>query len=71
MAFEPGDATIHESGTLHTAGPNHTGDDRWAWTVCYIDADAIYTGAAHPVTDGLGMTPSRPFEHERFPVVGD
>jgi ectoine hydroxylase-related dioxygenase (phytanoyl-CoA dioxygenase family) len=67
--LKAGDATMHGSYTLHRAGRNVDVEDRVVLAVSYFDAQQLYTGAANPVTDGLGLTPYQPFDHESFPIV--
>jgi hypothetical protein len=35
--------------------------------IIYTDAVTTFTGAPHPVTDGLGLTPGRPLDGDLFP----
>jgi hypothetical protein len=68
-ALEPGDATVHDGLMLHSAAQNTASTERVAWTVSFIPASALYTGAAQSQTDDLGLTPWEVFDHELFPVV--
>jgi ectoine hydroxylase-related dioxygenase (phytanoyl-CoA dioxygenase family) len=68
-ALEPGDATVHDGLMLHSAAQNTASTPRVAWTVSFIPASALYTGAAQSQTDDLGLTPWEVFDHELFPVV--
>ena len=67
----PGDATIHDALTPHSAGPNLTDNVRWALTMTYFPAEALYTGAPHRSFDGLGLVVNGPFDHPNFPIVGE
>lgn len=69
LPLRAGDCTFHTSWTAHTAQPNDTDDPRIAHVVIFMDADTRYTGARHPVADGLGLEPGRPFEHDLFPLL--
>jgi len=64
-----GDATVHSSVVCHGAPENTTDEPRWAYIVAYFPGDALYTGAPNHNFDGLGLQPSGPFDHPRFPVV--
>jgi hypothetical protein len=69
LDLAPGDATCHGGLTVHSAPRNMTGQPRWAFMSAYFPADTRYTGAAYTGTDGLGLTPNQPFEHDNFPLV--
>ena len=69
IALQPGDATVHHPLTVHGTGINETDRQRWAFIVFYGSAEALYTGAAYPATDGLGLEVDKPFDHPAFPVV--
>jgi ectoine hydroxylase-related dioxygenase (phytanoyl-CoA dioxygenase family) len=62
-----GSLTFHDGRTAHTANANATDEPRVAFAVIYIDAEAQYSGAPHPVTDGLGLTAGAPLPDDRFP----
>lgn len=68
-ALDAGDATVHDGALLHAAGPNQTLQPRRAWGVRYIPAATRYTGAAHRLFDGLGLTAFEPLQHENFPLI--
>ncbi|MEU5876233.1 phytanoyl-CoA dioxygenase family protein [Spirillospora sp. NPDC047279] len=67
LPLRAGDCTFHSGYTGHMALPNRTGTARLAHVTIYIDADTAYSGAAHPVTDGLGLTPGSRLDGEDFP----
>jgi len=69
LTLRPGDATFHHPLTVHGAGANLTDRPRWSFIAMYVDADSVYTGAAYPATDDLGLRPGFPFDHPAFPVV--
>jgi Phytanoyl-CoA dioxygenase (PhyH) len=65
-----GDATVHDGMTIHSAPSNTTAEVRAAYILQYFVADMLYTGG-RPKVDDLGIKASRPFDHERFPIVGE
>ncbi|NIK61824.1 phytanoyl-CoA dioxygenase family protein [Kribbella shirazensis] len=69
IPLQAGDCTFHNAYLAHSATPNLTDDPRIAHVAIYIDAAATYTGAAHVVTDGLGLTVGEALDHELFPTV--
>jgi ectoine hydroxylase-related dioxygenase (phytanoyl-CoA dioxygenase family) len=79
LAFEPrvtlplraGDCTFHNGYCAHMAGSNDTDVPRVAHIVIYMDAATTYTGAAHVVTDPLGLLPGDPLAGELFPAMGN
>ena len=64
-----GDATVHNLMTIHSAPENRTHDPRWAYVLTVFPDQALYTGAPHRNTDGLGLTVNERLEHERFPLL--
>jgi ectoine hydroxylase-related dioxygenase (phytanoyl-CoA dioxygenase family) len=71
LTYAPGDATVHNSLTVHGASANTTEDPRWVYVVDLFVADALYTGLRHWVTDSIeGLEVNKPFDHPRFPIVG-
>jgi ectoine hydroxylase-related dioxygenase (phytanoyl-CoA dioxygenase family) len=69
VALRPGDATVHHPLTVHGTGVNATGRPRWAFIVFYGAAEALYTGASYPATDGLGLEVDKPFDHPAYAIV--
>jgi len=69
VALQPGDATVHHPLTVHGTGLNSTGRERWAFIVFYGAAEALYTGASYPATDGLGLEVDKPFDHPAYAIV--
>lgn len=63
-----GDALVHDSLTMHMAGPNRGAEKRWAYTTAFMPADVLYTGAPCQFSDGLGLEVNREFDHPRFPL---
>lgn len=68
IPLRAGDCTFHNAYLAHTASPNTTDEPRVAHVNIYIDAETTYTGAPHPVTDGLGLAVGRRLDHDLFPV---
>ena len=56
LPLRVGDCTFHNSWTAHMATPNFTADPRVAQVIIYMDADTIYSGKSHPVTDSLNLS---------------
>lgn len=63
-----GELTVHDGLTLHGAGPNLGGQPRRAWTVQFIPADTLYTGAPFPLKriSELGLAAFSRFDHPSF-----
>ena len=69
LHLEPGDATVHESPTLHGSQANTTDETRYVYCATFVRSDACYTGTQSNVADGLGLPVWKPFEHPNFPLV--
>ena len=77
LAYEPrvtvpvraGDCTFHNGYLAHTANANETDEFRYAMVNIYVDVETRYNGAAHPCTDGLGLTVGQMLPDDEFPVV--
>jgi ectoine hydroxylase-related dioxygenase (phytanoyl-CoA dioxygenase family) len=67
--LQPGDATVHHGLTVHGAGANNTRRPRWSFAVCYLPADARYTGAPNHDCDGFGLRIGYPIDHPSFTLV--
>ncbi|MCG5212628.1 phytanoyl-CoA dioxygenase family protein [Streptosporangium sp. KLBMP 9127] len=67
VPLRAGDCTFHNSHTGHMALPNRTGLARLAHVNIYMDEDTRYSGAAHVVTDPLGLTAGDRLDGEWFP----
>ncbi|WP_395107939.1 phytanoyl-CoA dioxygenase family protein [Actinomadura sp. SCN-SB] len=67
LPLRAGDCTFHSGYTGHMALPNRTGTARLAHVTIYIDAETTYSGAGHPVTDDLGLTPGDRLDGDTFP----
>ena len=71
LHLEPGDATVHDGMTIHSAGANQTADPRWSYVVQYFVADALYTGAMNRQTDRVAhLAVGKPLCDCHFPVAG-
>jgi hypothetical protein len=53
------------------ATPNFTADPRVAHVVIFTDADTIYSGKPHIVTDPLGLKTGGSLEGDLFPLVSE
>jgi ectoine hydroxylase-related dioxygenase (phytanoyl-CoA dioxygenase family) len=69
IPLQVGDLTFHDGLCGHMATPNETDEARVAHAIIWVDAETTYSGAAHPVTDGLGLTPGARLGDDRFPPV--
>jgi phytanoyl-CoA hydroxylase len=67
LPLKAGDCTFHSGFTGHMALPNTTAQARFAHVNIYIDEATTFTGAPHPVTDKLGLSPGAKLDHEMFP----
>lgn len=67
VPLKAGDCTFHHGRCAHMATPNHTDEARVAHVVIFIDADTIYSGVPHVVTDPLKLSPGQTFPDEMFP----
>lgn len=70
FALRPGDATVHNIATLHSASSNLTDKPRWALTLGYFPSETFYTGQPQRYVDSCNLQPYQPFDHPRFPIVG-
>ena len=64
-----GEAVIHDGLTFHGSGLNVSGRAYRRASFVYFPADTKYTCVPYPSSDGLGLAPFQPLEHERFPIV--
>jgi ectoine hydroxylase-related dioxygenase (phytanoyl-CoA dioxygenase family) len=70
--LQPGDALAHQLLTIHSSQPNVSADrDRLAWATQRIDANALYDGKSHPLTDSVSLVVDEPLDHSLFPIVTD
>lgn len=71
VPLRAGDCTFHHSYTAHMATPNLTDVPRVAHVVIYMDADTTFNGAAHVITDPLGLQKDESLNGDTFPRVLD
>lgn len=64
-----GEAVIHDGLIFHASGLNRSNRAYRRASFVYFPADTLYTGVPYPTADKLGLTPFKPLEHERFPIV--
>lgn len=69
LHMKPGDATVHETYTIHSAPPNLTRELRWVYLTSFFVAEALYTGVPQRLTDQLDLTINMPLDHPRFPII--
>jgi phytanoyl-CoA hydroxylase len=80
VPLRAGDVTFHHEQTVHLAGANLTDADRISLTTVYMDAGATFAPERIGLDlagdlSGLGpdvmrsMTPGRPMDGERFPLL--
>ena len=70
LPLRAGDCTFHSGYTGHMALPNRTDLARLAHVVIYIDEATTYNGAAHVVTDPLGLRAGDRLDGDTFPRTG-
>ena len=70
LPLQAGDCTFHNGFTAHMANSNDTDIARVAHVIIYMDAETIYSGAKHVVTDPLGLQTGDRLNGEMFPRVG-
>lgn len=71
VPLRAGDLTFHHGRCAHMAYANETDQPRVAVTVIYMEENATFNGASHPVTDAMNLQIGQPFEDEVFPRVRD
>ncbi|MCK2216031.1 phytanoyl-CoA dioxygenase family protein [Actinomadura sp. ATCC 31491] len=67
VPLRAGDCTFHSGYTGHMALPNRTDRARFAHVIIYMDADTVYSGAPHVVTDPLGLAAGDALAGDAFP----
>lgn len=68
LHLNPGDATVHDGLTVHSAGKNLSEKLRWAYAWGYIPAHARYTGKPSRHTEGLGLEIGEHWDNPKFPL---
>jgi hypothetical protein len=71
LDLKAGDATVHDSCMVHSAGPNKTDRPRWACVQAFMPADALYTGAHHVGFGAYDFKVNEPVVHPDFPITAD
>ena len=69
VPLKAGDCTFHHGRCAHMATANFTDDPRVAHVVIFMPRTTTYSGAAHVVTDPLGLKIGDPLAGELFPDV--
>jgi phytanoyl-CoA hydroxylase len=67
VPLRAGDLTFHHGACAHAATPNLTNEPRVAHAIIYMDDGTCYNGAAHPVTDQLGLSEGELLTGDLFP----
>ncbi|GAB2607308.1 phytanoyl-CoA dioxygenase family protein [Kribbella endophytica] len=67
VPLKAGDCTFHSGFTGHMALPNTTDQARFAHVNIYMDADTIFSGKPHPVTDPLQLETGDKLDGDAFP----
>lgn len=73
LPLRAGDATFHNGRTAHMANPNTTDDWRIAHVTIYMESNACFNGAGHPVTAHYmrevgELTIGQPLDQTWFPI---
>lgn len=71
VPLRAGDCTFHHGRTAHYAHANRTNESRIVHAIIFTDANTIYTGASHVVTDPLQLPHGAILQHDIFPLVKD
>jgi hypothetical protein len=69
LHMRAGDATIHDTMTIHSAPENRTDTPRFVYGSHRFPADALYTATPQRFFDGLGLKPNEPLDHPKFPLL--
>ena len=67
VPLRAGDCTFHSGYTGHMALSNRTELARFAHVIIYMDEATTYSGAAHIVTDPLGLVAGDRLDVDTFP----
>lgn len=70
QSYDAGDVTVHSNMCVHSAGLNLTDKPRWTYTVMVSPADACWNGGAVDAFDTAGLVQYKPFDDDRFPIIG-
>lgn len=69
VPLRAGDCTFHHSYLAHMASSNITDIPRVAHIVIYMDADTMFNGSRHVITDPLQLKVGDPLDGELFPMA--
>ena len=69
ITLGPGDATVHNGATLHSAPKNTTDEIRWIYNAVMFPARATWTGEVFWPNEGTEMQVGETFPDFRFPVL--
>jgi ectoine hydroxylase-related dioxygenase (phytanoyl-CoA dioxygenase family) len=70
FALKAGEAVVHDGCMIHGGEGNRSDRMRRGWACIYFPSEARYTEApVRPEAAGLGLVPSEPFAHPKFPVI--
>lgn len=69
LHYEPGDATVHELPTFHSARANTTDEHRWVYVHTFVRADARFTGGPSNRVTGLDLRVGQEFPSELFAPI--
>jgi hypothetical protein len=67
--FHPGDVLAHHLLSVHYAQENQTDRLRWVYTSYRVPSNTLYNGIPNPRFTEFGLTPWKPFDHPKFPIV--
>lgn len=70
LPLRAGDCTFHDSRCAHMATPNRTDAERVAHVIIFMDAETVYSGKPHVITDPLGLKEGDLLDGDMFPRVG-
>jgi Phytanoyl-CoA dioxygenase (PhyH) len=73
LHLQPGDATAHSSLVVHGAGLNESDRPRWGYIINTFPGDAPWVPYPTNHTAGIEdeLTPGKPLDHPRFPLIYD
>jgi ectoine hydroxylase-related dioxygenase (phytanoyl-CoA dioxygenase family) len=69
LHYEPGDATVHELPTFHSARANTTDEHRWVYVHTFVRADARFTGGPSNRVAGLNLPVGEEFPSDQFAPI--
>ncbi|MFC4304281.1 phytanoyl-CoA dioxygenase family protein [Cohnella boryungensis] len=69
VPLKAGSCTFHNGLTFHYAHANMTERPRRALAIIYMPEGITFSGASHPLTDGLNLSKNDPVKGPLFPVL--